>query len=203
MYIPHLNHMTDQGEIIAFMQRFSFATLITAPGGIPVATHLPFLVSSEGDQIVLSSHLAKANTHWQSLATAPSLVIFSEPHAYISPQHYEKMLNVPTWNYIAIHVYGQATLLEESTRVERVLEQTINQYDAAYRQQWDGLPETYKSGMIKGIVAFELIATDIQAKKKLSQNKTEAEQKNIIAALEKSVDTHEQMIAAYMKEKGD
>jgi transcriptional regulator len=127
------------------------------------------------------------------------LVIFSEPHAYISPSNYEKELNVPTWNYISIHAYGHAKLITETDRVFEVLEATINNYEIAYRQQWDNLPETYKLNMSKGIVAFEVIVTDLQAKKKLSQNRTAAEQQKIIDKLSANDDRNEQLIADYMK----
>lgn len=199
MYIPPLNNMSDPTEILAFMQRFSFGTIITAQENLPIATHLPFLVSTENDQVILTSHFAKANEQWKSLENSKVLVIFSEPHAYISPQHYEKELNVPTWNYMAVHAYGQGRLVVDETQVREVLEATIDNYEAAYRAQWNGLPEEYKVAMSKGIVAFEIVVTDLQAKKKLSQNKTALEQERIIAALSKSENSSEQMIAEYMK----
>jgi transcriptional regulator len=129
------------------------------------------------------------------------LVLFSEPHAYISPSNYEKLLNVPTWNYISVHAYGKAKILHEQEEKAVVLEQTISFYEAAYKVQWDQLPEDYRVGMMKGIVAFEIVVTDIQGKKKLSQNKTMHEQANIVASLSKSTDSNEQTIAAYMQEQ--
>src|SRR3546814_4672540 len=106
---------TDKNEIVDFMKRFSFATIITAKDSFPIATHLPFLVSVRGDNITLTSHFAKANEHWRDIQNNKVLVIFSEPHAYISPKHYDKELNVPTWNYISVHAYGQGARSEEHT----------------------------------------------------------------------------------------
>ena len=106
---------------------------------------------------------------------------------------------MPTWNYIAVHAYGQATLVTEQNKVLNILENTIEYYDNSYRQQWDNLPGDYKSGMIKGIVAFEIVVTDIQGKKKLSQNKTISEQQKIINTLSGSKDSNERIIADYMK----
>lgn len=174
MYIPKINLTTDRDEIVAFMKQFSFATIITAKDNFPVATHLPFLVSIKDDQIILTSHFAKANEHWIDIETDKVLVIFSEPHAYISPTNYDKELNVPTWNYISVHGYGQGKLILETEKTFAVLEATINNYESLYKQQWDNLPEDYKLKLVKGIVAFEIVVTDLQAKKKLSQNKTEA-----------------------------
>ena len=202
MYIPNLNLMTDRVEIVEFMRRFSFATIITAKDNLPVGTHLPFLVTSQDDKIILTSHFAKANEQWKDIEQNKVLVIFTEPHAYISPKHYDKELNVPTWNYISVHAYGQGTIISEQEEVIEVLEKTIDSYETAYRQQWNGLPEDYKLKLSKGIVAFHVEITDIQAKKKLSQNKTENEQKKIIQELSNSQDTNAQMIAEYMNKHG-
>jgi transcriptional regulator len=199
MYIPNLNLMTDKAELVAFMQRFSFATIITAKDNYPVATHLPFIITLRDDNILLAAHFAKANEQWKDIQNNTVLVIFSEPHAYISPKNYDKELNVPTWNYIAVHAYGQATLVTEQNKVLDILENTIEYYDHSYKQQWDNLPGDYKSGMIKGIVAFEMVVTDIQGKKKLSQNKTINEQQRIINSLSNSMDSNERIIADYMK----
>jgi len=199
MYIPKLNLMTDIAEIADFMQRFSFATIITAKDNYPVATHLPFVVTLKDDTIILTSHFASANEQWKAIQDNQALVIFSEPHAYISPKHYDKELNVPTWNYIAVHAYGQATLVTEQNKVLSILENTIDYYEQSYSQQWSNLPEDYKVRMMRGIVAFEIVVTDIQAKKKLSQNKTVDEQTKIIQALSASTDSNERLTGEYMK----
>jgi len=199
MYIPKINLATNKDEIVAFMQQFSFATIITSKDNIPVATHLPFLVTLKDDDIVLTAHFAKANEQWADIENNKVLVIFSEPHAYISPKHYDKELNVPTWNYIAVHAYGQGKLITDTKKVFDVLEATIDNYETAYRQQWDNFPEEYKLKMSNGIVAFNICVTDLQAKKKLSQNRSDTEKQKIIDTLSKSNDTNEQLIAAYMR----
>ncbi|SDC36231.1 FMN-binding negative transcriptional regulator [Niabella drilacis] len=205
MYIPANNRMTDPDEILSFIERFSFGTLIsTAAGGVPVATHLPFLVKCEAGQLVLTSHFAKANPQWQQIENnGKILVIFQEPHAYISPFHYEKELNVPTWNYIAVHVYGTGSLITEQNAVYEVLDQTVARYEQAYKTRYDQLPQDFKFKMSQGIVAFRIYGTDIQAKKKLSQNKTKNEQEQIIQSLSASKDTTEQLVAAYMQRNLD
>lgn len=199
MYIPVSNLMTDRTEAIEFMMRFSFATIITAHDNVPVATHLPFVVSVENDTIILTSHFARANEQWKNIENNKVLVIFTEPHAYISPKHYDQELNVPTWNYISIHAYGKAKIITAEQEVFEVLENTINKYEASYKQQWDRLPKDYKLRMSKGIVPFEIIVENLQAKEKLSQNKTENERSKIIDSLAESKETNEQLIAGYMK----
>lgn len=195
-----MNAMTDREEMIAFMKQFSFATIITAKENLPVATHLPFLVSVRDDKIILTSHFAKANEHWAAVVENKVLVIFTEPHAYISPKNYDKDLNVPTWNYISVHAYGQGRIVTQTDKVIEILEATIGNYELAYMQQWNSLPEDFKVKMMKGIVAFEIEVTELQAKKKLSQNKTEAEQRKIINSLSGSDNDNERLIAAYMKQ---
>jgi len=199
MYIPTLNLTTDRYEMISFMRQFSFATIITAKNHFPVATHLPFLVTTVDEKVILTSHFAKANEQWKDIVDQPVLVIFCGPHAYISPTHYESKLNVPTWNYMSVHAYGQGNLISDQTQTLKIIEKTIDNFESAYRPQWETLPDTYKSAMINGIVAFEIEISDLQGKKKLSQNKKETEKQKIIDTLSKSVDTNEQWIAAYMK----
>jgi len=200
MYIPSFNKFTDQQEAINFMKRYSFATIVTSVNGIPEATHLPFLVKQENDKLLLLSHFAKANPQSNEVINNISLVIFTEPHAYISPSNYEKETNVPTWNYIAVHAYGKARLLDNVDSKAELLKHTIETFEAGYLQQWDKLPDDYKLKMMNGITAFEIEVTDLQAKQKLSQNRTETEQQNIIDSLSQSTDTNEREIAAYMKQ---
>lgn len=185
------------------MQRYSFATIVTVIDGKPEATHLPFLIKEENEKLILRSHFAKANPQARSITDADSLVIFTEPHAYISPSNYETEKVVPTWNYIAVHAYGKATLLESPEQKAELLQHTINAFEAGYLKQWEGLPDDYRYRMMNGIVAFEMEVTDLQAKKKLSQNRTEVEKDNIIHSLENSNATNEREIAAYMSKLND
>jgi transcriptional regulator len=198
MYIPKSNLLTDQEEAVAFMERFSFGTIVTSKDNVPTATHLPFLVELKNDKIVITSHFAKANEQWKDIVACKVLVIFSEPHAYISPSNYEKEQNVPTWNYISVHAYGNGRLITNAEKVLELLEKTIDNYEESYKEQWNALSDDYKMNMSKGIVAFEVKVTDLQAKKKLSQNKTVTEQRNIIQSLSKSEHATAQQIAEYM-----
>ena len=201
MYIPVINEMNDRDEVLAFIKEHSFATIITNGGGVPIASHLPMVIEEEMDSLKIIGHFAKANSHWQLLNNQKSLIIFAEPHAYISPAHYESLVNVPTWNYIAVHVYGDCTLVTDDASSIAILEKTIGTYEAEYKKQWDALPADYKKANLNGIVCFEMKVTDIQAKKKLSQNKTSNERQNIIRQLEKSSNTLEVKIAGLMQKE--
>lgn len=199
MYIPKHYVTKDKTEIVSFMKQYSFATIVTVKDNFQTATHLPFIVTENDDKIILTSHFAKANKQWKEITDNQVLIIFSEPHAYISPKHYDKELNVPTWNYISVHAYGQGRIITENEKAFEVLEKMIGNYEKEYKKQWDNLPADYKNKMINGIVAFEVVVTDLQAKKKLSQNKTEAERLRIIETFEKSENDNERQIAGFMK----
>lgn len=176
MYIPRLFELKDKSEVIGYMQTYSFATLVGMDKDIPVATHLPFIVKeNEKGDIILSSHLANLNTQSAFDCDATQLVIFAEPHAYISPKHYEKELNVPTWNYVAVHAYGKATVIDNVDDKLLALEEMISSYDKAYLDQWSRLPLDYKLKNLKGITVFKIVVTDLQGKQKLSQNRTATE----------------------------
>jgi len=201
MYIPSFNQITDPKEAISFMQRYSFATIVTVKDGVPTATHLPFVVKEVDGKVIVVSHFAKANPQSSDIVRNRALVIFTEPHAYISPKNYEKEQNVPTWNYLAVHAYGNCAVLDSEEEKAALLAETIKYYEADYLKQYEGLSDDYKQKMMKGIVAFQIIVDDLQAKKKLSQNRSEKERENIIESLGKSEDQNERDIAGYMSVK--
>lgn len=144
MYIPLPFQLKNFHEIKAYIHQYPFATLITTANNQPLATHLPFILEQEADQWYLLGHMAKANPQWQFLLQQTPLVIFQGPHAYISPRFYEKEENVPTWNYIAVHVYGQVELLLEEAQAIAVLEKTITTFEKEYQTQWQNLDIKYK-----------------------------------------------------------
>ena len=151
MYTPQFNKFTDDQEAVAFMQRYSFATLVSVQDGTPLATHLPFVVKYEDEKIILLSHIAKVNPQSSSVIGKEALVIFMEPHAYISPKNYEKLESVPTWNYLSVHAYGKCELIEGPEKKAGLLEQTIKFYEQDYLTQWDGISNDYKLRMMNGI----------------------------------------------------
>lgn len=191
MYIPPAFRETDFETLVGFMQAHSFATLVSIHQGIPVATHVPMVATVSETGLILSGHLAKANTQWQSFEAAEALAIFTGPHAYVDPALYEKAENVPTWNYIAVHAYGtpQALTLEKDCdRMDAMIDTMINAYDASYKAHWEGLSETYRQGMMSGIVGFEIAVTRLEGKYKLSQNRNVTDQHHVAQALLQSPD---------------
>ncbi len=196
MYIPPHFRQPDQATAIAFMKQYPFAIIASNGPEAPIATHLPFHVSDEGEEIVLTAHFAKGNPQWKSMKEA--LVIFSGPHAYISPSLYEKQENVPTWNYIAVHAYGTVEIIENEAAGFAILEEMMQHSEPAYLAQWEALSPEYKMRLFKGIMPFRMRVTKLDAKEKLSQNKTAGEREAIIHSLAESEDGAAQDISGFM-----
>ncbi|MDB5227369.1 MAG: FMN-binding negative transcriptional regulator [Bacteroidota bacterium] len=200
MYIPKHFEQNDHKKSIAFMQAYNFAVVVSIKENIPIATHLPFIIEERNKDLVLIAHLSRANEQWKTFAGQDVLVIFSEPHAYISPSLYERQQNVPTWNYVAVHAYGKVSIINEPEKEIELLEKMMVAFDAAYLEQWKTLDPGYKENLRKGIVAFEIIVHDLQGKEKLSQNKTQSERVNIAHHLEETGDQLKIALAKLMKE---
>jgi transcriptional regulator len=165
MYIPGDFRLTEYSELVAFMKRYSFGTLVTVHDGEPFASHLPFLVDHDrGASGVLRVHLARANPQWRDLAAgAPALVIFQGPHRYITPSWYIDEQNVPTWNYAVVHAYGAARQIEDMEETLALLRDLAQVNEAEFAEQWrfDPADEWIRS-LVPGIVAFEIEITRLE-----------------------------------------
>jgi transcriptional regulator len=203
VYIPEFNRIEDRAVALAFMQANPFVLLISATDDGPFATHLPILAHEVDGRVQLRGHVAKANPHWRSIQQGQeSLVIFYGPHAYISPSLYEIRESVPTWNYAAVHVYGQGAVFADGDRLNQFLQELIAHFDSSYAAQWPSLSEQYRGRMVQHIVGFEINATRVETKFKLSQNRTKSEQENVIKSLASSSDSAVAAVAALMRERG-
>jgi transcriptional regulator len=201
MYVPRHNQVEDRAALLAYMRAYSFAALATSgPGGL-TATHLPFVIEEEGGRVTLLAHMARANPQWRDFAAgADALVIFMQPHAYVSPRLYDSRENVPTWNYVAVHAYGRPELIEERAAKLTLQRKLIRQHDAAYLAQLAALPESYVDAKLAAIVSFSLAATRIDARYKLSQDKNPAERERIARELEAGADSVAAETARLMRE---
>ena len=203
MYIPEFNRQEDRATILAFMRANPFAILISNVDGIPFATHLPLLIEEAGNQIIIQGHMAKANAHWKSMKeTEESLIVFHGPHAYISPSLYDHRESVPTWNYAAVHVYGEPTLFTDEESLRATLHRMIDTFESSYMAQWSELSEQYQSRMMKHIVGFNIKVKRLEGKFKLSQNRTKGEQARVIQALNQSKDSNISGVAQLMQQAG-
>jgi len=203
MYIPEHFRVPDHADAIAFMRANPFAILVSTTDEGPYATHLPLFVQTEGDRVTMRGHVSKANPHWRYLERQPQcLAIFHGPHSYISPGNYTARESVPTWNYAAVHVDGAAKLFSSETELHGMLYELVETFEPSYRRQWEELSPKYRENMLRQIVGFEIVATKIEGKFKLSQNRTKEDQANVIASLENSNDSAISGVARMMKERG-
>src|SRR5437879_6588342 len=118
------------------MRANPFSILVSQTDDGPFATHLPLFLRATGDQLTIRGHVAKANPHWRHLENQPQcLTIFHGPHSYISPSLYATREVVPTWNYGAVHVYGNARGFSSAEALLEVLHELVGVFGPAYAQQ--------------------------------------------------------------------
>jgi len=201
MYVPPAFRIEDASKLAAFIQRHSFATLITHDGNAPFASHLPILFRpSVGGHGTLVSHMARANPQWSHFASGSEvLAIFHGPHSYISPSWYHTEVAVPTWNYATVHAYGVPTVFSEHERVVSLLRETVSAYEASFKQPWPGdLPGDFRDKLMQNIVAFEIPITRVEGKFKLGQNRPAADIQGVFDALSRSDDADSRALARMM-----
>jgi transcriptional regulator len=201
MYIPPAFRVADTSKLAAFIQRNSFATLVSHDGTAPFASHLPMLFYPvAGSHGTLVSHMARANPQWQHFASGGEvLVIFHGPHSYISPSWYQTELAVPTWNYATVHAYGVPTVISEHERVVSLLRKMVSAYESGFEKPWPGnLPDDYRDKQMRGIVAFEIPVNRIEGKFKLGQNRSAEDTQGVFDALSRADDPDARAVARMM-----
>ncbi|MFM2369040.1 MAG: Protease synthase and sporulation protein 2 [Bacteroidota bacterium] len=200
MFIPDSYKNENQEEIKKFLQENSFGILINQTDGKLCATHIPLELDTnkDGNQI-LFGHISKENPQWKGFTDNDRiLAVFSGSHSYISSSWYDHE-NVPTWNYIAVHVYGKIKIIEGDAVVES-LKKLVDKYEQNSKNPVRVADLSKKTMMqTRGIVAFEIEITEIQATRKLSQNRDEKNYQNIISELEKTEDIQAIAVANEMK----
>jgi transcriptional regulator len=196
MYSPPYNRVEDRRELVDFMRANSFALVVTATGGAPQASHLPVTVADGAGGLVIHSHMAKANPQWQAFFEDEVLVVFSGPHAYVSPRWYEAVERVPTWNYAAVHAYGKVRVTTDKTVKRASQRRLVAALDPEWLPKFEALGEDYLERMLDGIVTFDLEVTRLETRWKLSQNRGRREQELIAAELDKAGDPMLSALAA-------
>jgi transcriptional regulator len=208
MYIPAAFRETRVEVLHSLICEHSFGTLISLLNGQLFATHLPFLLDvDQGPNGTLRGHMARPNPHWRcfdSASDSESLVIFQGPHAYISPAWYVAEQAVPTWNYIAVHVYGTPRIIDDPLSVRQLLTKTVATFEEGSARPWsiDRVTEEYIANMARGIVAFEIPIARLEGKQKLGQNRSAADRSSAASALLSRGETLGVAIAELMLEVG-
>ncbi len=212
MYIPRRYEEKDVETVRAFIRENSFAILVSVLDGSPVATHIPLLLEKDGQgRDVLVGHIARGNEQKESFATGGDvgvdgakkagvkvLAIFPGPHAYVSPRWYTQM-NVPTWNYMAVHVYGTLRVME-GEELRAALSRLMHNYEQHLPKPVSigEIPEKQLAAEMRGIVGFSILVEEVQAAYKLSQNRDERSYHEVVLQLEAG-DEASKAVAAEME----
>ncbi|QVQ52673.1 FMN-binding negative transcriptional regulator [Spiractinospora alimapuensis] len=189
MYVPSYNAVSDE-QLRHLLVHHGAGDLVTPTADGLRATMLPLVYDPDlGDHGALLGHFARNNPHWQSPPTGESLVILRGPDAYVSPGWYETKREhgrvVPTWNYLTAHVFGELRLHDDPAWLDGHVRRLTDLHEATEARPWstDDAPERFIAGQLRAIVGVELRISRIEARAKLSQNRSAADQDGVIEGL--------------------
>ena len=202
MYIPRHFAETDAARLHDFIERYSFGLLVGDVDGHPFASHLPFLLERDvGPHGRLVGHMARANPQWRGADGREVLVVFSGPHAYVSPSWYGAEAVVPTWNYAAVHAYGTFRAVEEPVAVKAIVAATVRHYEGSRPAPWElDATADYVDRLTRHIVGFHIEVARLEGKWKMSQNHPAERRRKVIRALEARGDENGRDVAAIMRD---
>ena len=202
MYRPKYYDEPDHEAIIAMIRAYPFATLFSARERL-WATHLPLLPFDGTDgRRRLIGHLAKGNRQWRMLRDGDDvLAVFAGPHAYISPRWYPDEPDVPTWNYVAAHVYGRWRPIDDWDKTRTVLKDTVARFEQEFERPWtlDTLDSGITSALQRGVQAFEIVVARMEAAKKLGQDKSAEDVAGVVSGLGEAAGAEQKSVAVLME----
>jgi transcriptional regulator len=204
MYIPRLNKVEDFETIRRFVSDVGFAVLVSpSESGLKVS-HLPLLYVDSAGNGVISGHMAKGNDHWKVFdGEQESVVIFQGPNAYVSPEWYETRPAVPTWNYGVVHMRGSVTAIHDPEWLIQHVDELVNFHeDGIGEGSKEASYEEIRMKLLGGIVGFQMTIESVEAKFKLSQNRSEEDRAGVIEALGASGVGQSEAVAKLMRENG-
>jgi transcriptional regulator len=206
MYLPTSNAETRPEVIFDFIDAHPLGALVTsAPSGELFASHLPWLIDrTRGEHGVLRAHLARANPHHRlprGSDSGEALVIFPGPDAYITPTWYPAKAEhgrvVPTWNYVAVHVYGTLEFIDDPVIKRELVTSLTTRHETPRPDTWhvNDAPEDYLEQQLKAIVGVELTVTRVEGKWKMSQNRAGADIDGVVRGLGGSPVEQDRLVA--------
>jgi transcriptional regulator len=191
VYVP--DHFAAPGDaaVADLLAQHGAADLITATDSGLLATLLPFIHDPDrGRRGALLGHVARNNDQWRRPAIGEALVIVRGPDAYVSPTWYASTAEhgrvVPTWNYITAHVYGNLIVHDDVAWLAALVRRLTEKHESGKTPRWsvDDAPGSYISGQLRAIVGLEIAITRVEAKWKLSQNRSAADAEGVVTALQ-------------------
>jgi transcriptional regulator len=211
MYVTNDYHLDDAKEAAAFVTAHPFAVLARNGAHAPVVAHVPLVGVCDGQGILIEliGHVARANPFHEGIGADGTdvVAIFRGEDAYVSPSFYPSKAQhgkvVPTWNYLAAEARGLLTIETDPVKMEPYLVPLTQQMESHRPVPWavSDAPKTYLDAMYRGILGLRIAVTSLTAKRKLSQNKTEADFNGVVEALEASQAPQDQAIATQMKKE--
>jgi transcriptional regulator len=186
MYTPRAFAVDAGAAVARLLSDYPFATLMTPSDPETFVSHLPLEYRADrGPNGTLLGHMARANPHWRHFNAGASTAIFHGPHAYVSPSWYaEPATAVPTWNYAVAHVHGRVEVMTDPAETRSLLDDLIRRYENGRARPWRlQLEGRALAAMLDAIVGFRLTVERIDAKLKLSQNRSGEDRQRVIAAL--------------------
>lgn len=200
MYLPKLYREEDKERILEFLKQNNFAAIVNFNGERPIATHVPTeVVEDEQGRLVIYSHMSRANPQWRTWAGKEVLLIFQGPHTYISARWYNHV-NVPTWNYTIIHVYGKVREIQ-GEELYSLLSRLVHNHESGSAYRLETLPQEFVQREMNGVYGFAVEVQSIDAGYKLSQNRNDEDHQNIVGELEKRADEDSKAVAKAMREQ--
>lgn len=203
MYVPNHFVASDTDALIHRLARRWAGVLVSVDAdGAPIATHLPVLWDPE--KRTISGHVARANPHWK-LGEGRGLLVLNGPEAYVTPSYYPSKIEhgktVPTWNYEAVHLSGRVEWFDDAARLEQVVSDLSNFHERDRTEPWaiGDAPRAYVDALLRGIVGVTLHVDRIEAKRKLSQNKSAADFNGVAEGLGASADPLAREVGALMR----
>ncbi len=202
---PHQEH--DLKRLQQQMLETRLAVLITHGEQGLLASHIPVLIDTgEGEYGTVYGHLARANRQWQELQQgSEALLVFAGADAYVSPSFYPSKAAthkvVPTWNYLAVHAYGSAEVIEDGAALLDIVSHLTDRHEQGRDTPWQvgDAPSDYIEGMLRAIVGFRLPISRIQGARKLSQNRSAEDVAGVRDGLASSTDAQDNQLAAQMR----
>jgi transcriptional regulator len=209
MYIPRWFKEERIPVLQDAIENIAFGTLVTgSPGGL-LASHIPmFIDRTKGEYGTLYGHIARGNSQWRdSNKDSDALAMFVGPEAYITPNWYKTTEEtgkvVPTWNYVAVHVYGRADFFEDKDRLLALVTHLTEIHEEPFENPWkvSKAPREYIEGELRSIVGFEMPISKIEGKWKMSQNRTEADRAGAIRGLSEMNDPEADAVVSEMRKR--
>lgn len=184
----------ERAEVLsALMRAAPFAHLVLATEAGLEANGLPLLLREPEDGWVLAGHVARSNPVWQMDVRGEALAIFSGPQGYVTPSAYASKKQhgkvVPTWNYSAVHFTGRVTVIHDAEWLREAVSWLTDLHEArreaAGHEAWsvDDAPDKFVAGQLRAIVGIQVEVEKVEAKRKLSQNRSEADRTGVVAGL--------------------